>query len=151
MQRVTETIKEALLWPLAQLSPSKHPVIKATGHSLWPFPSTWQRTLIRISSCGSAETNLTSIHEEVGLIPGPASAVGIQCYRELWCRLQMRLRSCMASGCSSDSAPGLGTSICCECGPKKKRKKNLKRPLFMNCPGPHATSSRSVLSFPASR
>ena len=35
--------------------------------------------------------NLTSIHEDVGLIPGLA-----QC-RELWCRSQMRLGSGVAT------------------------------------------------------
>ena len=51
---------------------------------------------------------------------------------EPWCRLQMQLRSGAAvavaqvSGYSSNSTPSLRTSICCECGPKKKNtKKNL--------------------------
>ena len=41
---------------------------------------------------------------------------------ELWCRSQMWLGSgvavAVAGSCSSDSTPGLGTSICWECGPK---------------------------------
>ena len=47
----------------------------------------------------------------------------------LWCRSQMRLRSCIAvavavaGSCSSDLTPSLGTSICRRCSPKKKKKK----------------------------
>ena len=51
--------------------------------------------------------------------------IGHRC--ELWCRLQTWLRSGVvvavagagAGSCSSDSTPSLGTSICCEYGPKK--------------------------------
>ena len=48
---------------------------------------------------------------------------------ELLCRSQMWLRSQVAvvvvQGCSysSDSIPSLGTSIWCECGPKKTKNK----------------------------
>ena len=46
---------------------------------------------------------------------------------ELWCRLQMQLRSHIvavveASCYCSDSTPSLRTSICQKCGPKKKKK-----------------------------
>jgi len=45
------------------------------------------------SSChGTAETNLTRNHEGAGLIPGLAQW---RCH-ELWHRLQMELRSCVA-------------------------------------------------------
>jgi len=53
--------------------------------------------------------------------------------RELWCRWQMRLGSCIAvavvwaGSCSSDSTPSLGTSICFGCGPKKRTKKKEKK------------------------
>ena len=49
--------------------------------------------------------------------------------RELWCRSQTQLRSCVAvavvwaSSYSSNSAPNLGTSICLGCDPKKQKKK----------------------------
>ena len=74
------------------------------------------------SSCGVAETNLTCIHEDADLIPGLTQWVRI-C--ELWCRSQMWLGSQVAvvvvevGSCSSDLTPSLGTSICCQCGPKK--------------------------------
>ena len=53
----------------------------------------------------------------------------IQRCRELWCRSQMWLGSpgAVAVGqagfCSSILTPSLGTSMCCGCGPKKKKKK----------------------------
>ena len=46
------------------------------------------------------------------------SGLGIQCCRELWCRSQTRLGSCVAMAvalagiCSSDLTSDLGTSIC---------------------------------------
>ena len=48
---------------------------------------------------------------------------------ELWGRSQTWLRSgvavavavAAAASCSSDSTPSLGTSICCRCGPKRKK------------------------------
>ena len=42
----------------------------------------------RNSHCGSVETNLTSIHEDTGLIPGLTQWLRIWCFRELWCRSQ---------------------------------------------------------------
>ena len=42
------------------------------------------------------KTNLTSIYEDAGLIPGLAHWVRIQHCCELWCRSQMRLRSGVA-------------------------------------------------------
>ena len=52
------------------------------------------------------------------------SVSGIWYCCELWCGLQMQLRSCVAvvqtSSCSSDSTPSLETSICREFGSKKQ-------------------------------
>ena len=45
-----------------------------------------QNKTIRSSCCGTAETNLTSILEDVGLIPGLTQWVGDLALLELWCR-----------------------------------------------------------------
>ena len=72
--------------------------------------------------------NLTRIQED-RFDPWPhSSGLRIWCCCELWCRLQMWLRSSIAvavveaSSYSSDLTPSLGTSMCCGCGPKKKKK-----------------------------
>ena len=61
------------------------------------------------------------------------SGLRIQRYCELWCRLQMQLRSGVAVAVaglySSDWTPSLGTSICRGCGPKKTHtQKTQKNP-----------------------
>ena len=43
------------------------------------------------SLCGSAVTNLASIHEDVGLIVALHSRLSTQHAPELWCRSQMQL------------------------------------------------------------
>ena len=56
--------------------------------------------------------------------------LGTQCCRELWCRSQTWLRSgvavavVQASSYSSDLTPGLRTSTCRRCGPKKPNQTN---------------------------
>jgi len=40
--------------------------------------------------------NPASIHEDAVLISGLLRGLRIQCCRELWCRLQARLGSCIA-------------------------------------------------------
>ena len=63
------------------------------------------------------------------------SGLRIWCCRELWCRLQTRLRShipvalAYSGGYSSDWTPSLGTSILSWSGPRncKKRQKKKKR------------------------
>ena len=72
---------------------------------------------------------LVSMRIWVGSLASPSGS-GIQCCPELWYRSQMRLGTCMAmalavaSSCSSDLTPSLGTSLCRECGPKKQKNKN---------------------------
>ena len=53
------------------------------------------RIIERSSRCGTAETNLTCIHEDA--VPSWASFIGLRIRRchELWCRLQMQHKSCI--------------------------------------------------------
>ena len=67
----------------------------------------------------------TSIHDEdAGSIPVLLGVLRIQHCCELWCRSQTQLGSglavAVASSCSFNSAPSLGTSMCCISGLKKK-------------------------------
>ena len=51
------------------------------------------RLAVRSSHCGSAVMHLTSIHEDLGSIPGLASGLSIWHCHELWYRSQMWLGS----------------------------------------------------------
>ena len=56
------------------------------------------------------------------------SGLTIHCCCELWCRSHMWPGSgvtvVLAGNCSSDSTPSLGTSMCCKCSSKKKKRKS---------------------------
>ena len=64
--------------------------IRKLGKKIKKIKKSWS------SHCDSVETNLTSNHEDVGLIPGLACWVKDPALCKLWCRSQMRFRSGVA-------------------------------------------------------
>ena len=99
--------------------------------------SAWQPASLRRSEqgrscCGPAVTNLTrSMRMWVRSLVSLSELRIWHCH-ELQCRLQTRLRSCIAAAVaqagsySSNSTPSLGTSMCYRCSPKKKKTKQNK-------------------------
>ena len=85
------------------------------SHNRTPVVALWVK-----SQLGSMRTQVQSLALLSGLRIWPC--------HELQCRLQMWLRSgiavavVQAGSCGSDSAPVLGTYICCRYGPKKQNK-----------------------------
>ena len=76
-----------------------------------------KNSTLRSSPCGSQQTQPVIVRTWVRSLAS-LSGLRIQCCRELWCRSQTRLQSCVAvvvvqaGSCSSDWAPSLGISIC---------------------------------------
>ena len=72
------------------------------------------------------QTQLVSMRMRVGSLAS-LSGLRIWCCHKLWCRSQTWLGSGVAAAKASSYSFGLtsslGTSICCRCGPKKKKKK----------------------------
>ena len=72
------------------------------------------------------QTRLVSMRMRVGSLAS-LSGLRIRCCHKLWCRSQTWLGSGVAAAKASSYSFGLtsslGTSICCRCGPKKKKKK----------------------------
>ena len=74
---------------------------------------------------------------------------------ELWCRSQTRLGSGVAvavveaGSCSSDSAPSLGTSICCGSGPKEQNKQTKNQKIKFTFQRALATTHAHETSPPA--
>ena len=72
--------------------------------------------------------NPTSIHEDVGLIPGLTHRVKDPAllWSKTWLGSRVAVAVAYVSGYSSDLTPSLGTSICHKCGPPKKPEQTKK-------------------------
>ena len=70
--------------------------------------------------------NATSVHEDVGSIPGPNQRLGDP---SLSCGVGCRRCGCGVGQCKLRWTLSLRTSICCGCGPKKQKEKKVKEGL----------------------
>ena len=95
------------------------------------FPLEWGKNVLEFPLWLPRLRTQHSIRENMRSIPGLAQWVKYPACCKLRCRSKMWLRSdfavsvVQAGSCSSDSIPVLGTSICCKCGHKDKKKKNV--------------------------
>ena len=67
--------------------------------------------------------NPPSVHEDTGSVPGfvqrAEDPAWLGCGCRCSCGSHVAVPAEEAGSCSSDSTPGLGTSICRRCGPKR--------------------------------
>ena len=88
---------------------------------IWGVPIVVRQKRIRLGTVRLQVRPLASLSE-----------LRIRCCREVWCRLQMWLGSCIAMAVvqarshSSNWTPSQGTSKCHRCSPKKTKNKNKK-------------------------
>ena len=68
------------------------------------------KKLCRHSHCGTEEMNPTRNDEVAGLVPGLHQWVKDRRCRELWCRLQLRLRSDVAVAVAVAQASGYSSN-----------------------------------------
>ena len=127
-EKPPQTPKPQMLKSLTQMAEDLH--ITCT------YPPVYFKSLLGSSLCGSVVTNPVSIMRPWVRSLALLSGLRIR-HHELWCRLQTPLGSqvavtvavavavAQASGCSSFSAPNLGTSTCPTSGPKKQTNKHL--------------------------
>ena len=95
-----------------------------------PLPSSWKqegkdedtfRNKLGVPIVAQQKLNPTSSHKDAGLISGLVQGVKDPALYE--CGSAIAVAVVEAGGCSSNSSPCLGTSICCRCAPKRKKKK----------------------------
>jgi len=104
---------------------SGHPIADLRWMGGKVLPITVKNGVVGVPVVAQWLTNPTRNHEVAGSIPALLRGLRIWCCRELWCWLQMQLRSgvavalALAGGYSSDLTPSLGTSMCHGSGPRK--------------------------------
>ena len=108
----------------------------------------------RSSHCGSVVMNPTGIHEDADQSLASFSGLRIRRCCELqyrsktWLGFPIAVAVVQAGSSSSNLTHSLGTSICCGCGPKKRKKKCSPLFLKFSLLKISAPKSLNVLSLP---